>query len=544
MSRLGRGQPQSTALLDFGTDETAGSDTRYGMAVVDGGGVAFSYNATTRSSGTALVNGGGTILVVSGGTTGNTVSTGTPVIAISLGGVDITNDGWSVSFRRGASFDGSGESPGTCVLTVRNHLGKYNPANGSSSIAAQLKIGKELRITATWQSAPFGLFHGFVRRIVPLPGITINDQMTEIHAEDALWKYGRGLTTVEPSLILSYRALREAIMADVGEPTTRLSLADGVESNIPLAVVDHSNALSSLERVNQATGSMHWVTPTATSTPGYLYRVLTRGELQINASVETFSEASLTTPYPVELGGYDYTDEGVVNLQRVIAHPFQPQPAGLLWTSVDTPFVLQLNQTRSTWVDLGLTLNVGLSATASPVGGLSSNVAVFASSALITLTGTAAGGTTVSALSVTGRLVDQVSATATSTDATSTAAYGTMAGSDLDSTLIAGTSEGQGLADWIVYRYKDPRAKPSMTLQNRFPTQLQREIGDRITLSSVLESTSAREYFIRSLATTISTDGFTWQTTYELEEAPATVSAFTVGGTAGQGVGGTGILIR
>jgi hypothetical protein len=83
---------------------------------------------------------------------------------------------------------------------------------------------------------------------------------------------------------------------------------------------------------------------------------------------------------------------------------------------------------------------------------------------------------------------------------------------------------------------------PSPVFLNRFPTQLARDIGDVVRITAAELSASLARFVIRGHSSSISGRGDEWRTTYALEALPAALDLFTVGGTAGQGVGGTGIL--
>ena len=153
--------------------------------------------------------------------------------------------------------------------------------------------------------------------------------------------------------------------------------------------------------------------------------------------------------------------------------------------------------------------------------------------------------TTVSAFYLYGWRVPETDIGAVITeDETSQDDYGiyaeTITADDLQDAPLA-----EGLGGWLQYRYGNPKARPSLTFVNRFPSQLQRDVSDRITLTFGLEGVAGRDFLIRSLETTVTQSGAEWMTEYGLEEAPTLDSStFTVDGTAAQGVGGTGILLR
>jgi Concanavalin A-like lectin/glucanases superfamily len=86
----------------------------------------------------------------------------------------------------------------------------------------------------------------------------------------------------------------------------------------------------------------------------------------------------------------------------------------------------------------------------------------------------------------------------------------------------------------LLARYKDPRARPQIKVVNRFPSQLQRELDDLVTVNFARLGISGGSYLILRLDSAIGSAGNEWTTTYQLEDtgraAGATVPAATVPG--------------
>jgi hypothetical protein len=59
-----------------------------------------------------------------------------------------------------------------------------------------------------------------------------------------------------------------------------------------------------------------------------------------------------------------------------------------------------------------------------------------------------------------------------------------------------------------------------LDVKNRFPSQLQREVADLITVTCTRLGITSVEYSIQSLSTSITDGGSVWTTTYQLEENP------------------------
>jgi len=69
-------------------------------------------------------------------------------------------------------------------------------------------------------------------------------------------------------------------------------------------------------------------------------------------------------------------------------------------------------------------------------------------------------------------------------------------------------------------RYGDPVARPAITVVNRFPSQLQRELDDLVTVNCARLGIAGGKYLIVSLTTSVTAGGKVWTTKYQLEEAP------------------------
>lgn len=464
-----------------------------------------------------------------------------PVVTVTLGGTDISARVKSpkgtptMVYGRGASFDGGSESPGYAVLTVANNDKAFNPRNAGSTLASVLKLGKAVRVTAVWSATTYYLFHGFLRRLVPL-----DDGFAELHCEDALFNLSRRETNVGASVDRSIRSFRGAILDDVGEDPANRNLANsnGAEAGVVFTGADGANALDLLQSLNQATGTVHYVKPTSTA---YQYTTLDRADLQSTASVESWSDTDFANPFAATLGMFDLTDERIINKQRVEATPrlLEDDP-----TTVWSRHRIQVapNATKVRWARYD-----------EPTFERVWDYTTESGSATVTRTHytratkyeVAAGvsGVVLKDLKITGRRALPVELDAgISEDGASQTAYGVLRGQPISSDYISSEAYAEGLGDWYTFRYKDPRANAAPTFINRFPTQLQREIGERITYTSAEHSLTAIQFLIRSFETEVSDSGATWKTTYQLEEMPATVSLFTVGGSAPQGVGGTGVL--
>lgn len=456
----------------------------------------------------------------------------TPVITVTLGGTDISDDSISARWGRGANFDGTSESPGFATIEVKNDDRRFSPYNASSPIASVLKIGKLLRVTCVMSSVTYYMFEGYLRRVVE------DDKTASLFAEDALWRYSRLTASVAASSGRTLTDFRTAILDDIGATATRTLGTGTAEQMTPVTGADQQNARALLTGINAAAGSIHFIQAIS---GGHRYKVITRLEMQTNASVETISDTDFAEPFPESLRGSAYTDEGVINRMHVQAKPrLLDNLSSVVWESSEAPFSMAASATRTLWANFSdptFSPSLSYASTGTPTV----TPTFFSSSAKLVIAGGATGaqfssltirGTAAPVRDLQSHVVE---------DATSQTDYGVLNDS-MSSELISSASQAEGLASWYIYRYKQPKARPSMTAVNRWTTQLNREVGDRITLTAGRIGVTAQPFWIRSFVTTVKVAGAIWVTDYNLEAAPATLTLFTVGGTAAQGLGGANIL--
>jgi hypothetical protein len=442
-------------------------------------------------------------------------------------GVYGDNEVTELSWSRGANFDGSAESPGACSMTVNNITQKYAPDNGSSALAGLLTTGKPVMVRAI-DALVYGAFAGTLRRLVPLPV----DRTAQLLCEDKLYDLSIAEVSIAASVSTDIHTLRGAILDQVGWTSVQRNLATGSpENHVPLTEADQRSALDVLAELNLATGTIHYIRPHPVPSIGWVYTTFDRTQAQSSASVETIDDN--TTPGITGLDAYDVTDETLVTRQTVHVTTRTIGTASTVWTSDDLPFSVPPSTTRDLWAsfdDPVFDQVIVYSATNAPTVTLTP----YSRSAKITIT---AGGTAAyfTDLSITGEAA---------------AVYGegfeqTGTGSkraELSSDFIEKRATAKGLADYIIARYGTEKPRPSLTITNRMPSQVTRDVSDTVSVNFGLLSIVANRYQIRSLATVVTQSALQWDTTWSLEEALGDTELFTIGGSAAEGVGGTGIL--
>lgn len=104
-------------------------------------------------------------------------------------------------------------------------------------------------------------------------------------------------------------------------------------------------------------------------------------------------------------------------------------------------------------------------------------------------------------------------------DAASAAAYGDRPGAAINGSLYFPDSTiPDVIGPALVARYRIPRARPKITVENRWPSQLQRELNDLITVNFARLRISGGRYVILRIDSKVSDSGQRWTTSYILEE--------------------------
>jgi hypothetical protein len=460
-----------------------------------------------------------------------------PLLALSSTYDDITGDVMDVTWGRGGTADFGAASPGTAAITVDNSSGTYSPDNSSSVLFGKLLPGRPVWITATYSAVTYGIFAGFIRRIVPLPAT----KTAQIFCEDALGRYQRAQVSVEPSESRSFKGFRTAILDAIGEAAGRRDLANE-DDVVPFSAADSDSALSVLEDLNHATATRHFIKPGTVAATWYQYTTRNR-----HYKLDVAADSTVVGTDPAAMAGYEVTDEPINNYQRVSATPtVAADEASTIWEAPVLPVNLKSNvryiifasRWRRSFNPSGAITEPGISrtSTAETVFVEFDNYVldaalVYTATGSPTVTFTASGkrakidiqagglDASITSMVITGRLVQPANPSqVVAEDTTSQTAHGRYAGSDIATELVF-PSLAQGLADHLVWRFKDPRKRPAIEIRNKFPLMLQRELFDTISFSLTALGISSRRFEIVGISGSAAPGG-EWSTTWQLQETP------------------------
>lgn len=495
---------------------------------------------------------------------------------------DITDDVMSVNdatglmFDRGSNFDGSSEQPGKATLIVLNVEGKYNKRNAASPLYGFLKPGRRIWARATYEDGAervYGLFYGTVKDIVARPGT----DLAEILCEDMLYVLKRTMYSASGADNITYGAARVlGLQEALGTVATTIP-SGGVEGQTFYSFAPRAPLLDYLARINQATGSIHVIEPEADSDLYYRYTVRDRNTL-IDGSVSGISEHFDNTVHDQLMGVRNFDDgyDWIRNVQRVNVHAIN-QEGGFAryWRKQAVPFTIPTGETVDFFVDWSRERERYVAAVGDtpakgyysfPLGGgfYISGPTVYLNDSTTLVTGartievvnhpqgiyfeiTATGAPfTVNSLEVWGtRAVEdeELSGFRTVKNQASIDEYGNARGPDIDNPYIPGGKRAKALARYLVDRYSTPHARAELVVQDRFPSQVARRIGQRINVTELTHELTLNgvPFVLQNLRTEISHGGNRWTTAYRIEEIPDTTPApFIIGASL---IGGTDVIL-
>lgn len=389
-------------------------------------------------------------------------------------------------------------SIGQATIVLNNPTDdRFNPLNSSGPLYGQLTDGVPVWIGVNSDGAltgsdPRGLFAGYLQSIRPIPqqGNT-RALKVELQCQDALARYGRTPARVAPDIFRSHREMREAVLDAIGE--TRVNLAREIHTT-PLSSWD-GKALAALEELNKANGTRHFIKPANDADAWYSYTTRNRQwrlggtvDASISGTVDHFTS-----------DGWTLSGDTAINQQRASVTPVTfTQGAIEVWQAETVPFRVLTGKPKSFFVEFDdyvrdPTVNVNSSGSA-----LTATLEPFGDTAKLTLT--SAGTSTVSALSIEGRLARRMPTESyVADDTASQALRGERAGSDIGSTFIGIMASARGIAKHVVWRYGSPQFRPTLTVTNWLPEQFEIDLYDVISVTIAKLSMTARRFEVVGL---------------------------------------------
>jgi hypothetical protein len=466
--------------------------------------------------------------------------------------------------------------PGTFQVTLNDSGRRFFPQNAASPLAGLLKAGRRIWARATYANVIYPLFYGTVRRIVPDGDALV----TELSGQDPLFDIGQLDFSIGFLENESYRDMRR-IALQQSVPGSRLNLTTlGLESSYFFGGNESQSALSVLEAYNEATGTLHWVQPHAQAEVLWQYSTIERATLtDATISAETFNDDF------ADLSGVLASDEALENHQYVPWQSYERDSApdddgtgfGYVVSAVDPsvwphdledPYLHYLNpafgtddnipemtieritrwtkkgrkKVRKVRIYPGAFVPFSMAAGESPqfvfdfsvpMSGTSLSVNAAAQALMIIteiesyprhlvleLFATAGLTVTFFALAATPWLPgDEM--TAEQLDYAGIVDAGDRSGPSIQTPYIGSPGMAEGIGNHRNWRYAGSLPQPTVRVEQRFPSSLQRRIGDHVTLVAARWGISSQPAIITGLQGEMNSGARSWALNYNLEATPA-----------------------
>lgn len=408
---------------------------------------------------------------------------------------------------------------GTMEFSLDNASGDYSSANPLSPIAGLVLPGRDVDFDAVYAGVTYPLFRGFLDVPTELPYMT--RQEVHFSALDGLAKLKAAkVSTAMYTSLRTDQAIGHVLDA-AGWPASARTLDTG-KTTLARWWVDQIDAFTAIKDLVQTEGV------------GALFYVDAEGNLvfesrhyRLLTSRSTTSQATLRGQGAEPVYGSDFEYEpglrGVVNSCTVPVRSYASTGGATIWTAPTLPLTLGPGEVRTFTVS---TTADGFSgATVSITPALSTSLSrTSGKTATLTVTA-AAGGSTVTALSVTGTTwaISTTQVGHTIDASASQATYGVRAFPDeFIPRWVPTTQEAVDFCNAVVGRYQDPRPQIRISLTNgaeeRLIQALARQISDRVHVVETSLAFVDDDFFVETITHEISS-GRNHKTKFSCERA-------------------------
>lgn len=412
----------------------------------------------------------------------------------------------NVQYNRGGSYDHVGAAgPGGATIVLRNSTGLFDPDNPASPVAGHRAIGMPVWVGVIKETGALsgtgtvrGVFGGYVREWVPTVDSS-GQRVVEVICEDALGVYSRVPVSVAPRTATSHADLRTLILLGAGESSSRISL-DTESGMMNFTAVDSQNALAVLEELNTATATRHFIEPADNKEDWYAYRTVNKLH-----KLSSAADQSLDGDDVHGVSGWRVTNDNLIEVQRADVTEISLTAANVpVWTYDAVPLVVTTLEPKVIWAtfddyvfDAALDTNLAS-------GSIVTDITNFGKTSKIEIW---ASGTTavLSTLRVLGRLVQRAD---TIQVVAGDDSPGKRAGQTISSDYVGSEGQGQGLVDFLFWKFGQPLKRPSLAVEGKSATTLatifDRDLFDVMSLTvDKLSVTTARRIEIIGLSGTI-----------------------------------------
>lgn len=231
----------------------------------------------------------------------------------------------SAEWQTGSETQDVRTPPGTITVTLNDSSKRFFPMYSSSPLYGSIAAGKRIWGRATYQGDIFPLFFGTIDKIQPdgdqlTTVITAKDPMNDIAAVD----YEAGFLAST-----TYASVRALALGSI--PSSRINVTSkSIEGSGFFSGNESQKALTVLEAMNEATGTLHFVKPHTMAEVLWQYTTIDRATLtDASVSAETINDDF------ADLGGIHASSDGLENHQFVPWQSYERDTAPVYPAAVD-----------------------------------------------------------------------------------------------------------------------------------------------------------------------------------------------------------------
>jgi len=439
---------------------------------------------------------------------------------------NITSEVKSIHFSRGKSNEGSTSEVGQLSITLNNDTGKYTPSLTTSVLYGYLLPKKIIKVTYCDGATDYPLFYGFIEEIIPHPHLSEQDCIiTAVDGLDFLSRHDMATALYKNTLT---GTIHGYILTDAGWSTTMRTLDTG-QLTVPYWYGHDVKARFAQEEIDDNEQGFSYI-----SGNGYF-----NFEDRWHRSTVTHQTPQGTFTNTMANIAYSMNPQDIYNIIKATVTPWELKSITTLWILQEEPIIAP-GETLTWWGEASVSgESVFVNAWTTPdatdyaawtgsggtgtdkSGNLTITTTKFAKTIKLQITNGATVPVYLYLLRARGTYYDdQTKVTRKKEDSTSQTTYQKRT-LELDGKYITNADTAQDWCDYAIGKYKDPRAKVSMTIINKNATNLtqllSREISDRITVVNTKLGLN-NTYFIDYMEHDISMSGKLHTATYKLAD--------------------------
>ncbi len=418
--------------------------------------------------------------------------------AVTEGVTDnITEDVISFNWTRGGSSNHlSPSAPDSCTIIVKNADGKYSPDNTASPLHGLLLphrpvwIGRNADMTLQGSGQTVhGVWAGRIRSVAPVMPTAGVTPTAQIICEGITGAYERAGAYVLGEANRTHAALRQLILESMNEEESRLDLdaetgvidyswVGGDLRETTKGIAEAESGLQALNELNSATGSRHFIRPSASKDDWYQYVSTNRYWKLQSASDVTLNGDDIHAVPEWETG-----EASIITYQEAEYTPAEVLAAGTVWGPyTEVPFNMTVAASRTIWGRFEDFVPNGTAVVASTGATITQSFANYGR--MFSLTLYASGNATVTAVHIEGDMLNRLDTERMAESSSATeAVYGRRNGQVVTSRFVGSPENGFGLTHFLIWKFAGPLRSGRVVIKNKPSLVNSRDLYDLATVT-------------------------------------------------------------